>query len=100
MKNCKTCGTAIPEKRLQILPNTNHCVNCSTAAPVSGYMLVSSIESYSELVLSDLETAEQINHMSSGPWTYMGVTSGPCKIIKGKYLHEERLMVAQSPAVI
>ena len=25
---CETCGEAIPEKRLEILPHARHCVNC------------------------------------------------------------------------
>lgn len=94
MTLCAGCGKEIPAKRLQILPGTKHCVNCSTTAPVSGYFAVSSAENYTELVITDCHTAEQINHMSSGPGTSMGVTAGPCKIIQGKYKYEQRLMVS------
>lgn len=28
--NCKKCGTEIPFERVEILPHTKTCVNCST----------------------------------------------------------------------
>lgn len=35
-KNCKKCGVIIPPKRIEILPNTITCVNCSSTKPVLG----------------------------------------------------------------
>jgi thiazole synthase ThiGH ThiG subunit len=34
--NCIKCNQKIPPKRLEILPNTKTCVNCSTTAPKRG----------------------------------------------------------------
>ncbi len=28
-KHCRVCGAAIPEERLQVIPDTLVCVNCS-----------------------------------------------------------------------
>lgn len=30
MKTCKHCGTTIPQERLDVLPETEECVRCST----------------------------------------------------------------------
>lgn len=38
MKNkvtCEICGIVIPPERLEILPETRHCVQCSQAKPYS-----------------------------------------------------------------
>jgi len=32
-RDCFSCGQPIPPKRLEILPNTKFCVNCSDSAP-------------------------------------------------------------------
>ncbi len=34
--NCVKCNKIIPPKRLEILPGTKTCVNCSTASPKRG----------------------------------------------------------------
>jgi hypothetical protein len=34
--NCIKCNLKIPPKRLEILPGTKTCVNCSTASPKRG----------------------------------------------------------------
>lgn len=34
--NCVKCNKIIPPKRLEILPDTKTCVNCSTASPKRG----------------------------------------------------------------
>ncbi len=33
---CEGCGTPIPEARVEALPNTTTCVNCSSVLPVHG----------------------------------------------------------------
>tara|TARA_R110000868_G_scaffold230537_3_gene483718 strand:+ start:1700 stop:2035 length:336 start_codon:yes stop_codon:yes gene_type:complete len=40
MKNCINCGELIHPKRLEILPNTNRCVSCSTAKPKGGVVIM------------------------------------------------------------
>ena len=32
---CEICGAVIPRERLEILPETRHCVKCSQAKPYS-----------------------------------------------------------------
>ncbi len=34
--NCIKCNQKIPPKRIEILPDTKTCVNCSTASPKRG----------------------------------------------------------------
>lgn len=34
--NCVKCGSGIPPKRLEIIPGTKTCVNCSTTSPKRG----------------------------------------------------------------
>jgi|TARA_R110000796_G_scaffold176250_1_gene293134 RNA polymerase-binding transcription factor DksA len=34
--NCIKCNQKIPPKRIEILPGTKTCVNCSTASPKRG----------------------------------------------------------------
>ena len=34
--NCKKCNSPIPQKRLEILPHTKVCVNCSTESSKRG----------------------------------------------------------------
>lgn len=36
VKKCIKCDNTIPEGRLKALPNTNTCVNCSTAGMKKG----------------------------------------------------------------
>lgn len=38
MKSCKVCSCVIPEARLEVLPNTETCVNCSTVQKHVGFM--------------------------------------------------------------
>jgi hypothetical protein len=35
---CAKCGKPIPAARLEILPDTETCVGCSTAKPMVGFM--------------------------------------------------------------
>jgi len=34
-ETCEICGALIPRERLEILPETRHCVKCSQAKPYS-----------------------------------------------------------------
>tara|TARA_R110001599_G_scaffold316076_1_gene525135 strand:+ start:80 stop:340 length:261 start_codon:yes stop_codon:yes gene_type:complete len=34
--DCRKCGNEIPPKRLEIIPGTKTCVNCSTESPKRG----------------------------------------------------------------
>jgi hypothetical protein len=36
--NCQTCGCEISKARLEALPYTTTCVNCSKAKPYVGFM--------------------------------------------------------------
>ena len=36
---CEKCGTEIPAERLECLPNTKTCVECSTVKKVVGFMV-------------------------------------------------------------
>lgn len=36
---CKSCGNTIPQERLDVLPDTEVCVNCSTEKRKIGYMV-------------------------------------------------------------
>lgn len=36
---CIKCQTPIPQERLEILPSTTTCVNCSTVKAVVGFMI-------------------------------------------------------------
>ena len=51
IKTCKVCGNEIPEGRLKVLPNTEVCVNCSTAEKVCGFRVISGKTCYHEMQL-------------------------------------------------
>jgi hypothetical protein len=36
---CSTCGVEIPSERLEVLPNTETCVGCSTVKKVIGFQV-------------------------------------------------------------
>ena len=38
MRVCKHCQAAIPVERLEIIPNTEECVKCSSVQKVVGFM--------------------------------------------------------------
>lgn len=38
MRDCEHCGKPIAEERLEALPGTTTCVNCSTEERVVGYL--------------------------------------------------------------
>jgi len=37
-RDCEKCGTPIPAERLEALPDTTTCVNCSNVGIVLGFM--------------------------------------------------------------
>lgn len=55
MKPCIKCGTEIHPKRLQILPNTTTCINCSTASKKRGVsiQLGEGDHTYNEIVIME-----------------------------------------------
>ena len=56
--NCTKCGKEVPPKRIEILPNTKTCVNCSTTGAYVGrpVQLGKGEDTYTEL---DIMTPEQ-----------------------------------------
>lgn len=58
--NCEVCGVEIPPKRLEILPKTRTCVNCSSTARVHGHPIISGKTSYSELQIVSAEQANEL----------------------------------------
>jgi len=64
-RNCCKCGNQIPPKRLQILPNTKTCVQCSSAERVACVTVVSGKTEYSEIQIVDQETAKKFNQLAS-----------------------------------
>lgn len=57
---CVKCGNEIPEARLKALPNAKTCVNCSEISRVAGFPIISGKTTYSEIVLVDQKTAEEL----------------------------------------
>jgi hypothetical protein len=55
MKPCVKCGNDIHPKRLEILPNTTTCVNCSTAGKKRGVnvQLGEGDHTYNEIVIME-----------------------------------------------
>ena len=55
---CIKCGAEIPAKRIQIIPGTRTCVQCSDISKVSGHTIVAGKTEYSELqIVNDIEAA-------------------------------------------
>lgn len=57
---CAICEKEIPARRLEILPNTKTCVNCSETARVHGHPIISGKTSYSELQIVSAELANEL----------------------------------------
>lgn len=57
MKYCVVCGESIHPKRLEILPNTNKCVGCSTTKPKGGITITrgEGDHTYTETVIMEHE---------------------------------------------
>lgn len=62
MRKCIECGEKIHPKRLEILPETKKCVNCSNTGKKAGVtvMLGEGDHTYTETVIMDREEFEQI----------------------------------------
>lgn len=60
MKKCTACGEDIHPKRLEILPNTTKCVECSTQGKKAGVSVVlgEGDHTYNEIVIMEPEEFE------------------------------------------
>ncbi len=57
---CVKCEKEISALRLKAIPSTKTCVDCSEAARVAGFPIVSGKTTYSELQIVDQEKAEEL----------------------------------------
>ena len=73
-RNCCKCNNPIPEKRLEIIPNTRTCVNCSTTEAVACHVVVTGKTEYSQIEIVDQETSRRMRELGSR--TGFGVASG------------------------
>lgn len=76
---CVHCNNLIPPKRIEILPHTKTCVECSTTERVGGHTIISGKNTYSEIQIVDQETAQDLARMQSRKG--FGVATG----VKFKY---------------
>lgn len=62
-RNCDSCGEEIPIKRLEILPNTKTCVNCSQTGKKGGITLQlgEGDHTYNEIVILEPEDVTKYN---------------------------------------
>ncbi|NDC41764.1 MAG: hypothetical protein EBZ77_09475 [Chitinophagia bacterium] len=60
---CIKCGAEIPAKRIQILPGTKTCVQCSETARVSGHSIIAGKTEYSELQIVTERAAENLRYL-------------------------------------
>ncbi len=60
--NCKSCGDAIPEGRLKVLPFTTTCVKCSDVKRVAAYQHIHGKTGHT-WVVTDAETANRIERV-------------------------------------
>ena len=72
MKKCIECGEKIHPKRLEILPDTKKCVNCSSTGRKAGVtvMLGEGDHTYTETVIMDHEEYiqfKEIENKINGP---------------------------------
>lgn len=62
-KLCKTCDNPIPEERLEVLPETETCVKCSTHVAPVGYMVATASKGCAPVLIqidpSDKEALRQ-----------------------------------------
>ena len=67
MKHCVTCGESIHPKRLEILPNTNKCVRCSTAKPKGGVTITrgEGDHTYTETVIMEHDDYVRFQELES-----------------------------------
>lgn len=67
MKNCINCRKPIHPKRLEILPNTNRCVSCSTAKPKGGVVIMrgEGDHTYTETVIMEHDEYVKFQEMEA-----------------------------------
>jgi hypothetical protein len=84
--NCKSCGSVIPFKRLEIIPGCTTCVNCSSEAKFSGVPVINHKTGNEVQVVKDPEAAKEFLKKSSraGYGTMRGVSSGNTALAKKK----------------
>lgn len=77
-RNCDKCQTAIPIKRLEILPNVTKCVKCSEEEKWSAIHVIHHKTGNEVQVVKNPETAKEFNKLSSraGFGTLRGMRSG------------------------
>lgn len=65
MKKCVVCGEEIHPKRLEILPNTQKCVNCSTTGKKAGVSVVlgEGDHTFNEIVIMEPEEYDQLQEL-------------------------------------
>jgi hypothetical protein len=60
--DCIVCGNEIPAMRLNALPTTKTCVQCSGTERVAGFAVITNKTTYSEIQLVSQETAQELYH--------------------------------------
>ena len=63
--NCIECGISIPKRRLEVLPNTKKCVNCSDVGKKVGtpITLGNGDHTYTELEITDADEYEKMERL-------------------------------------
>lgn len=74
--NCIKCGNPIPPKRLEILPYTKTCVNCSTDSKLIGVPIAigKGDDIYTDLNIMTQESYKHYNKLQKN--TFMGNEEG------------------------
>jgi hypothetical protein len=85
-KPCKSCGQSISEARLLIIPNTEHCVNCTSESRWSSVPIINHKTGNTIEVVKDPEVAAEFHKLSSraGFGTLRGLRMGKSSTEKVK----------------
>lgn len=51
---CLKCGNLIPQKRLEIIPNTKTCVNCSNESRMKGNIITTGKEGEETVIIEPI----------------------------------------------
>jgi len=71
--DCIKCNSQIPEGRIQILPNTKTCVNCSSAGKWYARAVITGKTTYSEVeVIKDSDSIKEMRRYDSKGRTGFG----------------------------
>ena len=71
--DCIKCNSEIPEGRIQILPNTKTCVNCSSTSQWYARAVITGKTTYSEVeVIKDTNTIKEMKRFDSKGRTGFG----------------------------